>query len=358
MKNIRFSLLFILFINLFIFSVYGQKEAIKFFAANDPAIQYTGRVDFTNPLLPRFWQPGVYISTIFEGSYCAVILRDELLWGSNRNYFEVVVDGKPLRLQMKTKRDTVLVADGIAPGKHSLVICKNTEANIGWMELEGILCNELLPPTAIPTRKIEFIGNSITCSAGSDPSVVPCGKGQWHDQHHAYMSYGALTARALNAQYHLSAVSGIGLIHSCCKMDILMPQVFDKISMRNDSISWDFARYQPDVVTVCLGQNDGIQDSTKFCDAYIGFVKQLRSYYPEAMIVCLSSPMADEKLRNYMKKVIPSVVSAVKRSGDQKISYYIFDTQYSSGCDWHPDMNEHQLIAGKLTNYLQKIMKW
>jgi hypothetical protein len=77
-------------------------------------------------------------------------------------------------------------------------------------------------------------------AAGSDLSAVPCGKGVWQDQHNAYLSYGPVTARALSAQYHLSAVSGIGLMHSCCNMNIIMPQVYDKISMRNDTINWNF----------------------------------------------------------------------------------------------------------------------
>jgi len=91
-----------------------------------------------------------------------------------------------------------------------LVICKNTEANIGYLELAGIRCRQLVKPAPKPARKIEFIGNSITCGTGSDLSVIPCGKELWEDQHNAYLSYGPITARAVNAQYHLSAVSVSG----------------------------------------------------------------------------------------------------------------------------------------------------
>ena len=82
-----------------------------------------------------------------------------------------------------------------------------------------------------------------------------------------------------------------------------MPQVFDKINMRSDSIAWVFNRYIPDVVTICLGQNDGIQDSTVFCTNYINFIKQVRQQYKKANIVCLTSPMADEKLVAVLKKI-------------------------------------------------------
>jgi len=156
----------------------------------------------------------------------------------------------------------------------------------------------------------------------------------------------------------LSAVSGIGLMHSCCNMDVIMPPVFDKISMRNDTIPWDFNKYQPAVVTVCLGQNDGIQDSALFCDNYIAFVKRLRNYYPAATIICLSSPMADASLAVFMKKTLTTVVRKINIEGDKKVTKYFFSKQYSKGCDWHPDLDEHRQIAAELTKFIRTTMKW
>ncbi|MDJ1500004.1 hypothetical protein [Xanthocytophaga agilis] len=100
------------------------------------------------------------------------------------------------------------------------------------MELVGLLCEDVLTLPAKPVRKLEFIGNSITCGTVSDVSEILCDKNQWYDLHNAYMAYGPRTASELNAQWHLTSVSGIGLIHSCCNMDIVMPQVFDKVNQR------------------------------------------------------------------------------------------------------------------------------
>lgn len=336
----------------------AQRNARTFFGASHPFINYTGRIEYTNSKLPRFWQPGVYLTTRFSGPDCAIILNDEELWGKNHNYIEVVVDGEAKRLQTKSKRDTILIAENLSDNVHTLVICKNTEANIGYLEFVGIICKQLLESDPKPKRKIEFIGNSITCGASSDLSGIPCGKGVWQDQHNAYLSYGPVTARALNAQYHLSAVSGIGLMHSCCNMNIIMPQVFDKVSMRNDTINWNFKNYQPDVVTVCLGQNDGIQDSTAFCDNYISFVKRLRGYYPKAMIICLSSPMADARLAAFMVKTVTAIVDNMNNGGDKKVASYFFSKQFHNGCDGHPDLAEHQLIAKELTAFIKRTMRW
>lgn len=327
------------------------------YAPDHPFIQYTGRVDFSNPKFPKFWQPGVYISFQFKGDSCEVLLNDQELYRKH-NYLELVVDGKAERLLTTSKTNRFILKGDAGKKIHSAIVVKNTEAGIGYLELAGIRCKELVKPTDKPTRKIECIGNSITCGSGSDESLIPCGKGQWFDQHNAWMSYGAITARSLNAQFHLSSVSGIGLMHSCCDMNIVMPQVFDKIDMRKDSIAWNFKNYQPDVLTVCLGQNDGIQDSAIFCINYISFLKILRTHYPNTMMVLLTSPMAGDQLRAFMKKSIASVASAIQASGDKKISTYVFEKQYKGGCGGHPSLQDHTEIAAGITAYLKRLMSW
>lgn len=137
-----------------------------------------------------------------------------------------------------------------------------------------------------------------------------------------------------------------------------MPQVFAKTSFAKDTIAWDFKRYQPDVVTVCLGQNDGIQDSVKFTDAYLKFAKQLRAYYPKAKLVLLSSPMANAKLKGALVNCITAVVASLHAQGDQNVGSYFFTKQARSGCGSHPSLAEHQQIAEELTAYLRKKMGW
>ncbi|MGG9960898.1 SGNH/GDSL hydrolase family protein [Ferruginibacter sp. SUN106] len=327
------------------------------FVTDHPMIQYTGRIDFSNAELPRMWSPGVYISMKFKGNAITAIIKDQELWGKNHNYLEIIVDEEKKRIQTKSKNNYITISN-LSEGSHTLTICKNTESNIGYIEFGGVYCDYLVKPQPKPKRKIEFIGNSITCGASSDMSEIPCGKGVWQDQHNAYLAYGPVTARTLDAQWHLSSVSGIGLIHSCCNMNIIMPPVFDKIDMRGDSVPWNFKKYQPDVVTVCLGQNDGIQDSTTFCKAYIDFVHHLREHYPAAKIVLLTSPMADEKLKAFLKNQINGVLSFLNKEGDKKISKFFFSRSYNGGCDYHPSLEEHQLIAAELTAYLKKLMRW
>jgi hypothetical protein len=141
-------------------------------------------------------------------------------------------------------------------------------------------------------------------------------------------------------------------------MKISMPQVFDKVLLRNDSIYWNFNRYQPDVATICLGQNDGVQDSVAFCSAYVKFIHQLRTAYPNATIICLTSPMGDEKLTVVLKRYLSGVTAFVNDEGDHKVFKYFFGKRYFHGCGTHPDVEEHQQIAAELTACIKQIKHW
>ncbi|HEY0244220.1 MAG TPA: SGNH/GDSL hydrolase family protein [Mucilaginibacter sp.] len=338
---------------------FNKQSAVKLFKADDPNIHYIGRVDFTNPQIPRFGSAGVYIKAKFKGSFCEFIINDEVLYNINHNYLEIAIDDQvPYRIELTAKENIIKVAEGLANTTHVITICKDTESHIGYLDFIGFRCEQLLPLPAEPKRKIEFIGNSITSGAGMDQSKVPCNTGLWFDQHNAYMSYGARAARALNAQWQLTSVSGIGLIHSCCDLKITMPQVFDKVYLRKDSAQWDFKRYQPDVVTICLGQNDGIQDSTVFCGAYVKFIGIVRSKYPQADIICMSSPMADAQLTAVLKRYLAGTTNYVNARGDKKVHRFYFSRSYNKGCGGHPDMEDHQHITDELTAYIKQVKGW
>lgn len=330
----------------------------RFFGAADARIQYTGRIDFTNAQKPRFWAPGVYLTVRFKGPSCAVELTDEVLYGTNHNYLDIIVDGVRSRRQLTGKANVLTVAENLPNTAHVLVICKDTEAGIGYLEFSGLRCARLLSPPPRPTRKIEFIGNSITCGMGADMAAIPCDKGQWYDQHNAYLAYGPRTARALRAEWQLTAESGIGLIHSCCDKPNLMPQEFGTTDLHVGGKNWDFRRYQPDVVTICLGQNDGVQDSVKFCGAYVGFLKTLRAAYPRARLVCLTSPMADARLTAVLRRYLTGVVAAARAGGEANVDSFFFARSYNSGCGAHPSLAEQELIAGELTAYLKTALHW
>jgi hypothetical protein len=201
--------------------VQAKEPQVKFIGADDKKIQYTRRIDFPAPKNPRFWSLGVYIKARFRGAFGEIMLNDKELWGNSHNYLEIAIDDKPpFRIQTSGKINRFRVAQGLPAGQHSITICKNTEAGIGYLEFVGFRCEDLLPlskPKRKSERKLEFIGDPITCGAGRDlfrapcgserhaaQSAMrlraPCGQGQWYDQHNACLSYGPTTARQLNAR--------------------------------------------------------------------------------------------------------------------------------------------------------------
>ena len=132
-----------------------------------------------------------------------------------------------------------------------------------------------------------------------------------------------------------------------------MPQVFDKTDLRDDSISWNFNQYIPDLVTICLGQNDGIQDSATFCNAYIDFIKTIRNKYAKAKIILLTGPMADGALTRVLKNYLNSIVIFLNSNNDKNIYKYFFKNRYYKGCDAHPDLQEHQQISDELVSFIK-----
>jgi len=357
----RFPILFILLAvnTCFTFGFSQKSSPLKLFKANNHHIQYTGRIDSWNKQAPRIWAPGVYIEAKFKGSQCEILINDEVSGDNNHNYIELVIDDQaPYRIKLTEKNNIIKVPDGLSDTEHTILICKDTESNIGYIDFLGFRCEKLLSLPAKPERKIEYFGDSITSGTGMDLSGIPCDKGQWYDQHNAYMSYGALISRNLNAQWQLTALAGVGLIHSCCNMDVVMPQIYDKVNLRANKLVWDFNKYRPDVVTICLGQNDGRQDSVLYCSTYVKFIETLRERYPKADIICLTSPMADSSLTPILKRYLSGITSYMNETGDKKVYKYFFSRRYHSGCGGHPDLDEHKLIADELTRFIKQTEGW
>jgi len=232
---------------------------------------------------------------------------------------------------------------------------------MGYIDFKGLYLESddaLLTPDDLPTRKIEFIGNSIAGGSGIDLSLSGGVCGGWFDNHNAYLSYGPLTARTLNAQWHISARSGMGLIQSCCGSMYTLPDIYHTTEIQLNGTEWDFNQYVPDVVTISLGQNDGVQDSATFCSAYVNFIGEIRGHYPDAVIILLNSPMADNSLDNVLVEYTAGIAAYLNGQGDNQVYSFELSHNFNNGCSSHPDMEQHEIIAGELTDFINTIMVW
>jgi hypothetical protein len=312
---------------------------------------------------------GVHFGFSFEGRECqvAVSLANPAL----HSYIQYELDGvyqKRIRVEGSSHDPVVLTAP--TEGSHTLWIYKATEAATGPVFIEKISGKNLKPLPQPEKSLIEFIGNSITCGAAADASDVPCGKGEYHDQHNAYYAYGPRVARALGTEFILSSVSGIGIYRNWNSDGPVMPEVYEKVDFQNQNEQrWDFNLYHPRVVSVALGTNDfsggdGKKtrlpfDSSKFVNGYIDFVKLVRGKYPDAQIVLLSSAMVNGDRRNLLQNCLTAVKANIDPAfpSSKPLGLYFFQPMQARGCSGHPSVEDHAILAEELIPFFRQYIK-
>ncbi|WP_223648268.1 SGNH/GDSL hydrolase family protein, partial [Hymenobacter psoromatis] len=224
-----------------------------------------------------------------------------------------------------------------------------------------------LPPPTGPL--IEFIGNSITCGAAADPSEVPCGTGEYQDQHNAYQAYGPRVARTLHANYILSSVSGIGAYRTWNRTGPTMPEVYEKLDFQaTNSQLWDFANYKPAVVSIALGTNDLSDgdgktprlpfDSAAFVNSYAQFVVLVKTKYPQARIALLNSPMLNGQKRTKLQNCLTAIKTKTDAAypSAPPVALFFFEPMQAHGCNGHPDVADHAILAKEMEPFLQKLL--
>jgi len=352
------SLVIFLFSVILFFSCSRKKQDTTiFYGAENTFFNYVGRIDFSDKYAPRFWAPGVYIQANFVGSFCEIAINDEgfLKTASEHNYIEVAIDSLPIqRIHLTGKSNTLVVGRNLGKGKHTITICKSTETKIGYLEFIGLRVKKLLPFKKKKFR-IEFIGDSMTCGNGMDNDSISCGERHWFDQHCAYISYGPNLARRLDAEWMLTSVSGYGMSRSCCNNEKTIPEIYDFTDLSQCNLKWDKNNYTPDLISICLGQNDGKQDKRVFITTYVKFLQKLRKSFPNASLLILDSPMAKESFKPYLDSMLTDVYTTFN---DKNTWIYFYKKRYSKGCVGHPDKVEHELMTEELYAFVKPKLKW
>lgn len=348
--------------------------------ASDPNIQYSGRIDDSNPDNVMFAYPGVSIKAKFEGSQIDAVLTEYGYGGSTTtNYLNVIINGaEPTVLQLNSQQTNYTLATGLDNGVHTIELFKRTESNVGNVAFGGfklIEGNTLLSPDALPDRKIEFIGNSITCGYGNESSANPPVSGFTSVNENNYMAWGAVAARTLEAQYSCIAYSGRGLMqNNNGTTNGVLPQIYNQVIADQPSPTWNTNRYSPDVIVINLGTNDFAAETsnsayyvneTSFVNAYINFIDQLRSYYPCASIICCVGVMMSDYYPSGANQWtrIQSYVSSVRdhfnSQGDDKVYYLMLEPQQAPyGEDWHPTTATDQIMANTLIEFINSNVTW
>jgi hypothetical protein len=311
----------------------------------------------------------VHFGFSFTGKECTIyaFIND----AKGHNYLQYELDGvyqKRIKVMGDSVQQIVLSANNNSA--HTIEIYKATEAITGSIFIQKITGNNLHVITPLNAPLIEFIGNSITCGADADTSDIPCGKGAYHDYHNAYYAYGPRTARALNANYILSSVSGIGIYRTWNMDNPSMPQVYEKARFNTeDTLRWNFKMHSPKIVSIALGTNDlshgdGVHkrqpfDSSIFVKDYIAFVQLVKSKYPTATIALLSSPMINGNDRILLQNCLTTVKQNIDAlfPSDKHVALYFFKPMHAGGCDGHPSVADHAILAQELIPFFKNLLK-
>jgi len=308
-----------------------------------------------------------HLSVNFDGTSC--IVYASIGSGGTRNYLQYELDGNYIgRLRIDGDQAIPIPIDMASTGRHQLTLYKATEAQTGPIYISKIDAKNIEVVEANSNPIIEFIGNSITCGASSDLSVASCTQGQYQDHHNAYYAFGPRAARALNANYFLSSVSGIGIYRTWNRNGPSMPQLYEKTDLQLQSTrQWDFSRYSPAIVTIELGTNDLSEgdgspraafDSTVFIRDYIEFIKLVKSKYPTATIALLNSPIVSGDPRMMLEACLQSIKTSINKSfpNDKQLEVFSFAEITGNGCFNHPSVDQQGAMAAQVQPFLQRLL--
>jgi lysophospholipase L1-like esterase len=322
-----------------------KKDALRVMP-DDNNILYTGRIDFTNPLAPRFDWPGIQVQANFEGSYIGAVIKD------GNNDYNVFIDGKQEGVAVtRPGTEEYTLADKLPSGKHLLTLSRRGEGYQGVAVFKGLLLErtgKLLAPPQRPKRKIEFIGDSITVGFGVEGIGVKCPSEREFKNN--WKAFSAVVSRELGAEYHIVAISGRGLVKNWAEKEKVsaepLPFFYDSTLQNEPSMKWDFKSWIPDMVVINLGTNDysapPVPDGDVFKQAYMDLIKKVRGYYPKALIVCCSGPAQQAPFFEYFSDVMKKINENDKNVMRVDLASMPED---ELGCDWHPNEKGAARIA-------------
>ena len=342
----------------------------------DPNIQYAGRISFTNPERPAWNFPGIQIMAVFEGTSLKMMAKPQ------SGYFMAQIDqAEPFKVAFRGECDSVVtLATALPEGRHLVRLMYVIEGYELYPEFWGFVLDkgrQLVEAPSFPSRKIEFIGNSITCGYGNE-GLKKEEHFDYATENH-YYSYASITARNLEAQHWVVARSGIGAYRnygepksgspgSCMPVQYEFTGYAWKPDLRKEasflSEKWDFSRYQPDVVCINLGTNDlstNNYDLSLLKQGYRKLLKMVRQHNPNAKIVFLTGSMLYNQELKEAIQILDEIADEARKAGDKEV--YRFDMPHIDGeeffgNDYHPNIYQDEKMAGELTAYLRKLMNW
>lgn len=343
-------------------TLYRKQENILYFNWTDSGVEFV----FTGTrLLAEFAaMPGAELDPP-PASRAEPVLRPTWPWAA------VIVDGqRTRRFEVNEAAPVQLLFQSKEPETHCIRIVKLTENGKGYLGLKSLIADgEIKKPAADSRKKIEFIGDSITCGFGND--VNDKNRLYFSQDQDSWMSHGALTARKLDMEETVVSSSGIavtlfpGWFHQYGMDDLYLYAdriLEDKLGV-TDYTPWDFSQDDPDYIVLNLGTNDAnaIQmmgeeaGMAMHLEKYADFLKMLRaSHGPKAHLICALGTM-DYYLLPEIEKAAAAYTA---ETGDTNISCFRYPKMFFMdpiGACGHPSIATDEKMAEAMAAYIRKL---
>jgi len=275
-----------------------------------------------------------------------------------------------------------------AAGQYAIAIRKVTEAkyDTATPTFEGFQFSPSVTLAAgapqRPTRRVEFFGDSNTAGFGIHGEPGAVGNLRCFADGMKYENcndgYAALLARALDAEMHLQAWSGKGVVtNSFPRGGKRAMPTYWKQTLATDTTTetkWDFAPWVPDVVIVYLGSNDFMSlVHTTLADFIPAYTKMLSSIFasyanatktPIIVNICgggKDSQDSDSKACDFVRNA--SSTFQQMHSPKAKLVHFLeiplgIVGPQDWGCIAHRNSDGQRNIANFLEPSLRRIMGW
>lgn len=274
-----------------------------------------------------------------------------------QSFIDVLVDGQ---LSLKASRlehnpSILNIRLGENPQENHLVeIYNRGEPDSSVSRIIELKTQHPITPYTKSSRKLMFIGASVTCGAVSEPDEN-CTVSQ--ASHNGRVAHGTLIARALNAESQLICRSGRGILNGSL---ISVPQdavhFLDYIVTPPDGpVYWDHRLFIPDGVLISLGNNDDLNNAAAFKNSYIALLSKLRELFPSATILLTEGPLIFGERKTQLTNYLQTVATEVN---DSKVSYIPSKRFPNSPCNDHPDAQTHEAIAKELLPLIKEKLGW
>ncbi|MDX2529144.1 SGNH/GDSL hydrolase family protein [Streptomyces europaeiscabiei] len=320
----------------------------------------------------RYSWPGISFEGRFHGTGVGVVLDDA------DNDYDVQVDGTTVATLVTPGR-TVSWIDGLPDGGHRVRVVKRTESPWAAGRFGGFVAapgGAILARPRARTRQIEFIGDSYTAGYGNVSGTQDCsGNGGVNRNSNADLTFGALTARKLDADHQINAFSGRGMVRNYNGGDpgTDFRTYYDRALLNVEGDVWRKPdSWRPQVVVVGLGINDfstplnpGERWSTTaelvaaYESAFHGFLDKLRARYGRRTFLVVAA--AHLWNTTAFTEATRRIVEERGRRGDGRVSHWYYDDPGLDhlGCDWHPSLHDHRIISGLLDDHLAGLsLRW